>query len=181
MGDQRNPEEGHSETSCAATKRDGETCGSSRVTVSGYCFAHDPESVSWRAMGGKATARKRRATKWVRDAGRGPPVRYAGGIILCTERKGSNPHQPSGNGQAIGYHAENWSSGPNPNRTYWTTWKRSCESPQSGRRTSGGQSGQSPSNTRATGPSRITSPWLGQETRSSPPGSSTVTLSSTRS
>ncbi len=71
MGDQRNPEEGHSETSCAATKRDGETCGSSRVTVSGYCFAHDPESVSWRAMGGKATARKRRATKWVRDAGMG--------------------------------------------------------------------------------------------------------------
>ena len=71
MGDQRNPTEGHRETTCGATKRNGEICGSSRVTVSGYCFAHDPESASWRAMGGRATSKKRRAAKWAKDAGMG--------------------------------------------------------------------------------------------------------------
>ncbi len=71
MGDQRNPTEGQRETTCAGTKRNGEICGSRRVTVSGYCFAHDPESASWRAMGGRATSRKRLAAKWAKDAGVG--------------------------------------------------------------------------------------------------------------
>ena len=71
MGDQRNPTEGQRETICAGTKRNGEICGSRRVTVSGYCFAHDPESASWRAMGGRATSRKRLAAKWAKDAGVG--------------------------------------------------------------------------------------------------------------
>ena len=48
---------------CPAVKRNGEVCGSVRVSVSGYCFAHDPESAAWRAMGGRAKAKKARARK----------------------------------------------------------------------------------------------------------------------
>ncbi len=56
---------------CPATKRNGEVCGSTIVSVSGYCFAHDPEAADWRAMGGRATAKKRRVAKRMKDAGLG--------------------------------------------------------------------------------------------------------------
>ena len=62
-------EDGYSKAPCPAVKRDGELCGSVRVSASGYCFAHDPQSVEWRAMGGRARARKTRATKHMKDAG----------------------------------------------------------------------------------------------------------------
>ncbi len=54
---------------CPATKRNGELCGSVVVSVSGYCFAHDPESAEWRAMGGRAKAKKVRAHKKLRELG----------------------------------------------------------------------------------------------------------------
>ena len=62
-------EERNTKASCPAVKRDGELCGSVRVSASGYCFAHDPQSAEWRAMGGRARARKTRATKYMKDAG----------------------------------------------------------------------------------------------------------------
>ena len=54
---------------CPATKRNGELCGSTLVSVSGYCFAHDPESAEWRAMGGRAKSKKARARKKLRELG----------------------------------------------------------------------------------------------------------------
>ena len=54
---------------CPAVKRNGEVCGSDRVSVSGYCFAHDPESASWRAMGGRAKSKKARARKKLKELG----------------------------------------------------------------------------------------------------------------
>ena len=56
---------------CPATKRDGEVCGSTRVSASGYCFAHDPESAEWRAMGGRASNKRKRAMKQLKEAGMG--------------------------------------------------------------------------------------------------------------
>ena len=54
---------------CPATKRSGEVCGSDRVGASGYCFAHDPESAEWRAMGGRARSKRKRAAKKMKEAG----------------------------------------------------------------------------------------------------------------
>ena len=54
---------------CPATKRNGELCGSTIVSVSGYCFAHDPEAAEWRAMGGRAKSKKARARKKLRELG----------------------------------------------------------------------------------------------------------------
>ena len=54
---------------CPAIKRDGEVCGSDRVSVSGYCFAHDPEAAGWRTMGGRAKAKKARARKKLKELG----------------------------------------------------------------------------------------------------------------
>ncbi len=54
---------------CPATKRNGEICGSTTVSASGYCFAHDPESAEWRAMGGRAKGKKARAQKKLRELG----------------------------------------------------------------------------------------------------------------
>ena len=54
---------------CPATKRNGEVCGSDRVGASGYCFAHDPESAEWRAMGGRARSKRKRAAKRMKEAG----------------------------------------------------------------------------------------------------------------
>ena len=62
-------EDGYIKARCPAVKRDGELCGSVRVSESGYCFAHDPQSAEWRAMGGRARARKTRITKQMKDAG----------------------------------------------------------------------------------------------------------------
>ena len=62
-------EERDTKDPCPAVKRDGELCGSVRVSASGYCFAHDPKSAEWRAMGGRARARKTRITKHMKDAG----------------------------------------------------------------------------------------------------------------
>ena len=56
---------------CPATKRNGEVCGSTRVSGSGYCFAHDPESAAWRARGGRATSKNMRAIKRIRESGMG--------------------------------------------------------------------------------------------------------------
>ena len=56
---------------CPATKRNGEVCGSIRVSASGYCFAHDPESAEWRAMGGRASNKRKRAVKQLKEAGMG--------------------------------------------------------------------------------------------------------------
>lgn len=54
---------------CPATKRNGEVCGSTRITASGHCFAHHPEAAKWRAMGGSATSSRRRMAKRMEDAG----------------------------------------------------------------------------------------------------------------
>ncbi len=54
---------------CPATKRNGEVCGSRRITASGHCFAHHPEAAKWRAMGGSATSSRRRMAKRMEDAG----------------------------------------------------------------------------------------------------------------
>ena len=54
---------------CPAVKRDGEVCGSTRISVSGYCFAHDPESAAWRAKGVEARRKKRQAKKRLREMG----------------------------------------------------------------------------------------------------------------
>ncbi len=54
---------------CPAIKRSGEVCGSERVAASGYCFAHDPESAEWRAMGGRAKSKKARARKKLKELG----------------------------------------------------------------------------------------------------------------
>ena len=59
---------------CPAVKRNGDVCGSLRVSVSGYCFAHDPEAASWRAMGGRAKAKKVRAQKKLKELGLGDMV-----------------------------------------------------------------------------------------------------------
>ena len=56
---------------CPATKRNGEVCGSDRVGASGYCFAHDPESAEWRAMGGRASNKRKRALKKMKEVGMG--------------------------------------------------------------------------------------------------------------
>ena len=56
---------------CPEVKRNGEVCGSTRVSVSGYCFAHDPESAAWRAMGGRASSNRRRAIKRIKESGMG--------------------------------------------------------------------------------------------------------------
>ena len=54
---------------CPAIKRNRDVCGSDRVGASGYCFAHDPESAEWRAMGGRAKSKKARARKKLRELG----------------------------------------------------------------------------------------------------------------
>ena len=54
---------------CSAVKRNGQVCGSDRVSGSGYCFAHDPESAAWRARGGRAKAKKARARKKLKELG----------------------------------------------------------------------------------------------------------------
>ena len=59
---------------CPAIKRNGEVCGSVRVSVSGHCFAHDPESAVWRAMGGRAKAKKVRARKKLKELGLGDMI-----------------------------------------------------------------------------------------------------------
>ncbi len=59
---------------CPAIKRDGDVCGSERVSVSGYCFAHDPEAAGWRAMGGRAKAKKVRARKKLNELGLGDMI-----------------------------------------------------------------------------------------------------------
>ena len=56
---------------CPATRRDGEACGSKTITVSGYCFAHDPESAAWRAKGGRESSNRRRVRKRMRETGLG--------------------------------------------------------------------------------------------------------------
>ena len=56
---------------CPATNRNGEACGSTTVSVSGYCFAHDPESAAWRAKGGRESSNKRRVEKRLREGGLG--------------------------------------------------------------------------------------------------------------
>ena len=38
---------------CPATKRNGEICNSTRISQSGFCFAHDPASAEWRRRGGR--------------------------------------------------------------------------------------------------------------------------------
>ena len=60
---------------CPATKRNGEVCGSLRVGILGYCFAHDPESAAWRAMGGRAKAKKIRAQKKLKELGLGNMIK----------------------------------------------------------------------------------------------------------
>ena len=54
---------------CPAVKRNGEVCGSKRISVSGYCFAHDPEAAAWRAKGVEARRRKRQAKRRLREMG----------------------------------------------------------------------------------------------------------------
>ena len=54
---------------CPATKRNGEICGSTPVSASGYCFAHDPELAYARAAGGRAKGKKARAQKKLRELG----------------------------------------------------------------------------------------------------------------
>ncbi len=61
--------------SCPATKRNGEVCGSSIVSASGYCFAHDPEAAEWRAKGALATSRKARRAKRLKEVGVGHLVK----------------------------------------------------------------------------------------------------------
>ena len=56
---------------CPATKRNGELCGSKIVSISGYCFAHDPESAAWRAKGGRESSNRRRVRKRMRETGLG--------------------------------------------------------------------------------------------------------------
>ena len=60
---------------CPATKRNGELCGSTTVSASGYCFAHDPDAAEWRAMGGRAKGKKARAQKKLRELGLGDMVK----------------------------------------------------------------------------------------------------------
>ncbi len=66
---------------CPAVKRDGEVCGSTRVSVSGYCFAHDPESSEWRAMGSRANSQRRRAARRLKEAGLGHLVKKMEGSL----------------------------------------------------------------------------------------------------
>ena len=54
---------------CPATKRNGEVCAGLPVSVSGYCFAHDPELAYARAAGGRAKGKKARAQKRLRELG----------------------------------------------------------------------------------------------------------------
>lgn len=60
---------------CPATKRDGEVCGSNIISVSGYCFAHDPEAAAWREKGMRASSRKRQAARRLKEAGVGHLVK----------------------------------------------------------------------------------------------------------
>ncbi len=60
---------------CPATKRNGEVCGSIRVSASGYCFAHDPEVAEWRERGVRASSRKRQAARRLKEAGVGHLVK----------------------------------------------------------------------------------------------------------
>ncbi len=39
--------------------------------VLGYCFAHDPESAEWRAMGGRARSKRKRTMKRLRESDMG--------------------------------------------------------------------------------------------------------------
>ena len=66
---------------CPATKRNGEACESTMVSASGYCFAHDPEAAEWRAMGGRASSKKRRATKRIRESGMGHILKMLEGTL----------------------------------------------------------------------------------------------------
>ena len=56
-------------TSCKATKRSGEPCGSAVVLASGYCFLHDPdrqaEVRAISAKGGRGKARIARVERLV--------------------------------------------------------------------------------------------------------------------
>ena len=54
---------------CPAVKRNGEVCAGLPVSVSGYCFAHDPELAYARAAGGRAKGKKARAQKKLRELG----------------------------------------------------------------------------------------------------------------
>ena len=56
---------------CPEVKRNGEVCGSTRVSVSGYCFAHDPEAALWRAKGGRSSSKRNRALKRLKESGMG--------------------------------------------------------------------------------------------------------------
>ena len=60
---------------CPATKRDGEVCGATRVSATGYCFAHDPESAAWREAGRRSNSRKRGAARRLKEAGVGHLVK----------------------------------------------------------------------------------------------------------
>ena len=55
--------------SCPAIKRNSQICGSTIVSASGYCFAHDPELAYARAAGGRAKGKKARAQKKLRELG----------------------------------------------------------------------------------------------------------------
>ena len=65
------PEKARRNRPCPAVKRNGEVCGSGIVSVSGYCFAHDPEAAAWREKGGRASAKKKRMAKRLRENGLG--------------------------------------------------------------------------------------------------------------
>lgn len=52
---------------CPATKRNGDICNSTRISQSGFCFAHDPEAIEWRRMGGIARQQQRRESKIIKD------------------------------------------------------------------------------------------------------------------
>ena len=56
---------------CPAVKRNGDVCGSTRVSGSGYCFAHDPESAAWRARGNRSSSRRNQAARRLKEAGVG--------------------------------------------------------------------------------------------------------------
>ena len=53
---------------CPATKRNGEICNSTRISQTGFCFAHDPEAIEWRRMGGIARQQQRRESKIIKDS-----------------------------------------------------------------------------------------------------------------
>ncbi len=81
MGNDMEYEEERKDRPCPATKRNGEACESTLVSASGYCFAHDPEATEWRAMGGRASSKRRRATKRIRESGMGHILKMLEGTL----------------------------------------------------------------------------------------------------